>query len=182
MSATVWGWGGSASPTTPHSSPLAVLTLLLSPTGHATAWESTPKPCWCHGGDRGFCSGSCPCSEPGCPQPGCPQPGHPRPGRVGVALLSQAVTGCCFSPRGWSSRLWRVTNISRYHPQLGARARSRGTPRCPAGSQGHAQPTQRGDVATARGGTQGDWAELVGGVARLGGGVWGRAMWVPGGC
>lgn len=40
------------------------------------------------------------------------------PDRVGVALLSQAVTSCCFFPRGWSSGLWRVTDISRYRPQL----------------------------------------------------------------
>lgn len=130
-----------------HLSPLAVPTL-LTPAGHATAQESTLKPERCHGGDRSFCSSFRSCHE-------LKSPARVSPGRVGVALLSQAVTAYCFFPRGWSSRLWRITDISRYHPQLSTLAHTRGTSPCLPGSRGHTEPTEHGDTATARRGAQG---------------------------
>lgn len=64
--------------------------LLPSPAGHNTAWESTPNPDRCHGGDRGFCSSFRPSNRP---QPECP-----RQARLGwhcCHILSLAIA---FSP------------------------------------------------------------------------------------
>lgn len=84
MSAAVWGWRGSVSPTLPHSSSLAVPTLLPFPAGHAAAWGSTGKPDGCQGGDGGFCVSCCPWRKQEIP-------GRLSPVHVRVALLSLAV-------------------------------------------------------------------------------------------
>lgn len=100
------------------------------------------------------------------------------PSHVSVALLSSAVTGCCFFPRGWRSRLRRITDISRYQPQLGTPAHSRGLCRCPA-AHGDTATGGEGPRASAWGLAWGVGAEKWGcsmraeGFALLSGGVGG---------
>lgn len=153
VSAAVWGWHGSVSPTLPHSSPLAAPTLLPFPAGHA-AWESTGKP---EGGDGGFCISSYPWNKPGCPQ-----------STLGWHCCHRLSLAVAFSP-GVGGPGFGVSPIFPGTSPSSAAQRT-------AGACVGAWPAHR-DTATGRGGTLG-----VGSAGGLAWGVRGREMGVLRAC
>lgn len=160
MSAAVWGWRGSVSPTLPHSSPLAVPTLLPFPAGHAAAWESTGKPEGCQGGDGGFCISSCPWSKRGIRA-------RLSPVHVRVALLSPAVTSChwlLLFPQGLEFPASACHRYFQVPPAARLLGTHRGLCRCLTGSRGHGRGPGR---------DPGGWAEPEGSAGGCGAGKWG---------